>query len=186
MEHLSQSPVPLLIRHRAHLPLGKALDFACGYGRNAFFLASNGYMVDGFERNEAAVSYCNEKAKKEEFSFTAHCADLEKETPFSQETYDLLTCFYYLDRNILPIIKKALKMGGVIVYETFLIDQHRQFGKPARAAFCWEHNELLHCFSDFRILFYHEGMIDENGDTVEATRGTEGTWVAQLIAQRMH
>ncbi len=185
MKHTSQNPAPLLVKHLARLPQGKALDFACGYGRNASFLASKGYAVKGFDRNEAAVAFCNEKAQKEALPFTAHYADLEKETPFTDKTFELVTCFYYLDRNIITSLKQALKIGGVIVYETFLIDQHRQFGKPSRRAFCWEHNELLRTFSDFRVLFYREGMIDEKGNTVQVLSDAGGTWVAQLIAERM-
>ncbi len=182
MEHRSQSPAPLLLRFLPRLPKGKALDFASGYGRNAFFLASNGYAVEGFDRNDAAIAFCNEKARKEGHSFTAHFTDLEKEVPSKEETYDVATCFYYLDRKIISKLKQSLKIGGMIVYETFLIDQHRQYGKPSRTEFCWEYNELLHHFSDFRILFYHEGMIppeDEN------TPSENGTWVAQLIAERL-
>ncbi|HZR45680.1 MAG TPA: hypothetical protein VFA47_03165, partial [Candidatus Manganitrophaceae bacterium] len=88
----------------------------------------------------------------------------------SEGAYDLVTCFYYLDRNLMPQIRKAVGPGGMIVYETFLIDQHRQFGKPSRPEFCWEHNELLQQFPDFRILFYFEGFKDR--------------WIAQLIAER--
>lgn len=185
MEHPSQTPAPLLLKYLHALPKGRALDFACGYGRNAFFLASKGWTVTGFDRDEAAVTFCNEKAKKEDLNFSARCADLEKEIPFSDTSFDLLACFYYLDRNIIPDLKRALKIGGAIVYETFLIDQHLQFGKPSRRAFCWDHDELLRQFSDFRILFYHEGMIDAKGRPVEALPDADGTWVAQLIAQRM-
>lgn len=78
------------------------------------------------------------------------------------------------------MLKKILQPGGAIVYETFLIDQHRQFGRPSRVQFCWDHNELLASFKDFRILFYHEGMILPQGEG----RSGEGTWVAQLIAER--
>lgn len=182
MEHGSQSPAPLLVQFLPRLPKNKALDFASGYGRNAFFLASNGYEVEGFDRNEAAIAFCNEKAAKEGLSFSARLSDLEKESPFKVETYDVTMCFYYLDRNIISTLKQSLKIGGVVIYETFLIDQHRQYGKPSRREFCWEHNELLHHFSDFRILFYHEGRVfpdDEN------SRNENGTWVAQLIAERL-
>jgi len=185
MEHSHQNPAPLLVKHLPHLPTGKALDFACGFGRNAFLLAKNGYAVEGFDRNEAAVAFCNDKAKKEDLPFSARCADLENKRPFSDTCFDLVTCFYYLDRNIIPTLKSALKIGGVLVYETFLIDQHLQFGKPSRSAFCWHHNELLRNFADFHILFYHEGMIDAEGKKMIASKHADGTWVAQLIAQRI-
>ncbi len=187
MDHPSQTPAPLLVQHLPLLSTGTALDFACGYGRNAFYLSSQGYTVEGFDRNETAVAFCNEKASKEGLPFTAHNTDLEKETPFSNDHYDLLTCFYYLDRQVIPTLKKSLKIGGVIVYETFLIDQHLQFGKPSRPEFCWQHNELLECFSDdFRILYYFEGMITAEGRIAQSGDALKnGTWVAQLIAKRL-
>ncbi len=186
MAHDSQTPAPLIMQHLPSNPTGTALDFACGYGRNAFYLASKGYAVDGFDRDETAVAFCNDKAKKEGLHFNAYCNDLEKETPFLNSHYDLLTCFYYLDRQAIAPMKKSLKTGGIIMYETFLIDQHLEFQKPSRSSFCWQHNELLKSFDDFRILYYFEGMVTSKGSLAktEAER-QEGTWVAQLIAQRL-
>jgi len=168
--HSSQAPSELLVNHIARFRKGKALDVATGYGRNALYLAGRGFQVEGVDRDEAAVAFCNAEAARRGLSFTAARVDLEKEPSFSEGAYDLVTCFYYLDRNLMPQIRKAVGPGGMIVYETFLIDQHRQFGKPSRPEFCWEHNELLQQFPDFRILFYFEGFKDR--------------WIAQLIAER--
>ena len=159
---------------------GKALDIATGYGRNALYLAEQGYRVEGMDRDESAVAFCNAEAARRALPFMATCTDLEKEVSFSKEAYDLVACFYYLDRKIMPQMKETVRKGGVVVYETFLIDQHRQFGKPSRAEFCWGHNELLRHFLDFRVLFYFEGRLPrEKGGAAEGDR-----WVAQLIAER--
>ncbi len=69
-------------------------------------------------------------------------------------------------------MKEALKPGGVLLYETFLIDQHLRTGHPQRREYCLEHNELLHLFSGLRVLFYHEGQ------------DAKGTYKASLVAQR--
>jgi 2-polyprenyl-3-methyl-5-hydroxy-6-metoxy-1,4-benzoquinol methylase len=169
--HRSQTPSELLVKHVARFPRGKALDVAVGYGRNALYLAEQGYQVEGVDLDEAAVAFCNAEGARRGLSFTAARVDLEKEPLFSEGGYDLVTCFYYLDRAIMPQIRKAVGPGGIVVYETFLIDQHRRFGKPSRPEFCWEHNELLRQFSDFRVLFYFEGFKDR--------------WIAQLIAERI-
>ncbi len=184
MEHISQIPAPLLVKQLPLLRKGKVLDVASGYGRNAFFLASNGFQVDGYDQDKAAVTFCNEKSRKEHLPFSAFCVDLETEIPFTDESYDLATCFYYLDRKLIPSIKKSLRIGGITIYETFLIDQHQQFGKPSRTDFCWKHNELIKNFSDFRIHFYNEGMIYPD-TTNSDQKSDEGRWVVQLIAERV-
>jgi SAM-dependent methyltransferase len=169
--HQSQTPSRLLVDHTPLLHEGKALDIATGYGRNAFYLAAQGYQVNGVDRDEAAVAFCNAEAGRRSLPFTAACVDIEKERSFSEDAYDLVTCFYYLDRKIMPQIRSAVKPEGIVVYETFLIDQQRLFGKPSRAEFCWGHNELLRHFLDFRVLFYFEGLKNDR-------------WIAQLIAKR--
>ncbi len=127
------------------------------------------------------MHFCNEKAASLKLSFTARCCDLETHIPFSRNEYALATCFYYLDRKIIPQIKTALQIGGMMVYETFLIDQHKRYGKPSRSAFCWNRNELLKNFLDFRVLYYYEGPIfpDPEKDPQSAR------WVAQIIAERL-
>jgi tellurite methyltransferase len=178
--HRSQTPSKLLVDRAPRFRKGTGLDIATGYGRNAFYLAELGYRMEGVDRDEAAIAFCNAEAGRRGLSFTATCVDLEREKVLSDEAYDLVTCFYYLDRKIMPQIKSAVNKGGIVVYETFLIDQHRQFGKPSRAEFCWDHNELLRHFLDFRVLFYFEGQMPQNqGGAAEADR-----WIVQLIAEK--
>jgi len=185
--HQSQTPAPLLINHLPHLPKGRALDIASGYGRNAFYLAAQGYEVEGMDIDEEAVRFCNAEALRRKLSFVAIQRDLEK-GPFVKEAgYALISCFYYLDRKIIPEMISGLRVGGVIVYETFLIDQHERLGKPSRKAFCWGHNELLQSFMRLRVLYYHEGMIFPAADIPDSLneRSKEGRWVAQLVAEKI-
>lgn len=174
--HRSQVPSALLVQHLSRLPKGKALDIATGFGRNGLYLAEQGYEVDGLDRDVEGIGFANAEAKRRSLSYTGTAVDLEKEKALSAAghpgRYDLLLCFYYLDRKLIPRMKEAVRIGGVVVYETFLIDQHERFGKPGRREFCWERNELLRSFLDFRILYYFEGLL-------------EGTWTAQLIAERV-
>jgi tellurite methyltransferase len=65
-----------------------------------------------------------------------------------------------------------LQKGGVIIYETFIIDQ-RQFGHPRNPDFLLDYNELLNYFRDFRCLRYREGIIEP------------GKAVASLVAQKV-
>jgi SAM-dependent methyltransferase len=168
--HRNQAPSSLLLENLSWLPKGKALDVAMGYGRNAFYLAANGYEVEGVDLSEEAVSFCREEAKRRGLPLDVHRVDLESHR-LKPGAYELIACFYYLDRNLFPQIQSALKKGGMLVYETFLIDQHTRYGKPTRVEFCLARNELLAAFSDLRVRLYQEGEI-------------EGTFIARLIAEK--
>jgi 2-polyprenyl-3-methyl-5-hydroxy-6-metoxy-1,4-benzoquinol methylase len=166
-----QDPAKLLVDFVGFLPKGKALDIAMGEGRNALYLASQGFEVEGLERNEEAIRTCLTTAKSCGLKLIARTVDLEQ-YHLNQSHYNLITCFYYLQRSLIPQIREALKPGGMVVYETFLIDNHLQFGHPKHREYCFEHNELLNFFRDFRVRFYHEGMVEGR------------TFAAQLIAQK--
>lgn len=164
-------PAKLLVDFAGILPRGKALDVAMGEGRHAIFLASHGFEVEGLDRNDEAVSSCLAEAKARGLRLTARALDLEN-TRLPAARFDLIVCFYYLQRDLIPQMKEALKPGGMVVYETFLIDNHLQFGHPKNRDYCFAHNELLGCFRDFRVLFYHEGPIEDR------------TIAAQIVAQK--
>lgn len=170
-KHPSQAPSALLTDHLARFRKGKALEVACGFGRNALYLAAQGFEVVGLDRDPEAVAFCKAEAEKRGLSFTVRAVDLEQPNPLPGGTYALVACFYYLDRNLIPDMKRAIRPGGHLVYETFLIDQHERLGKPGRKEFCWGHNELLRLFLDFRILYYFEGL-------------QEDRWIVQLIAEK--
>lgn len=167
-------PSQLLVEYLPLLPRGKALDVAMGKGRNALFLASHGFEVVGLERDEEAIHACLTEAKRLGVHLDARHADLEdmNSCRIEKSAYDVVICFYYLQRSLIPHIKEALKPGGVLLYETFLIDQHVKTGQPQHREYCLEHNELLRFFSGLRVLFYHEGQ------------DAKGTYKASLLAQR--
>src|SRR5579863_14048 len=168
--HHSEMPSKLLVDQLQGLPRGRALDLATGYGRNALYLASQGYAVEGAELSEGAVLSCRQEATRRGLSVDIQQVDLERHR-LKRDAYDLITCFYYLDRNLFPQIEAALKSGGMIVYETFLIDQRERYGIPGRIEFCLRHNELLSAFYNLRVRFYREGEV-------------EGAFIAQLIAEK--
>jgi len=167
-------PSQLLVEYLPLLPRGKALDVAMGKGRNALFLASHGFEVIGLERDEEAIHACMTEARRLGVRVDARQADLE-DMDFcwiEKSAYDVVICFYYLQRSLIPHIDEALKPGGVLLYETFLIDQHLRTGHPQRREYCLRHNELLRLFPGLRVLFYHEGQ------------DAKGTYKASLVAQR--
>lgn len=155
-------PSPFLHATANMIPKGKVLDVAAGEGRHALYMASQGYEVIGLDRDENALAALTRTAQDHGLSnLSTRTVDLEQrpESPPSlgDQEYDGILVFFYLFRPLFPSILQALKPGGVLIYETFLIDNHVRFHHPRRKEFCLEHNELLHLTKPLRVLHYAEG-----------------------------
>ena len=159
MLHIDENePSAFLIENLDLLPKeGKVLDVAMGAGRNAVCLAQRGYVVDGIDISQEAIEAALELAQREGVSINTETADLESGYHLPQDTYDVIICFNYLHRPLTGQIKNALRSGGIVIYETFIVDQ-AQFGRPRNPDHLLKHNELLDMFGDFRCLHYHEGI----------------------------
>jgi hypothetical protein len=68
--------------------------------------------------------------------------------------------FRYLHRPLIPDIKKAVKQGGIVVYETYTVNQ-TQFGRPRNPAFLLKPGELRDWFSEWEIIHYFEGLQED-------------------------
>ena len=149
------------------IPSGKALDVATGKGRHAQFLAERGFAVEAIDISEVALEQARRRADEKGLSISFRQADLDR-CDLPEAEYDVILNFNFLQRSLIPKMKKALKLGGYIVFETYLIDQ-RVFGHPKNPAYLLGHNELLELFRDLRILYYREGRFTEEGrDTYRA------------------
>jgi SAM-dependent methyltransferase len=129
---------------------GKALDIAAGLGRNALFLAQNGFTVDAVDISDVAI----EKLKNLHPNINPIHADLKEYRP-PENTYDLIVNVNFLERSLFPYIKEALKEGGVLIFETFLE------GSPSKNTkdFLLRKNELLHSFLSLHVVFYQEKQV---------------------------
>jgi tellurite methyltransferase len=152
-------PAQFLVENIELLPRGRALDVAMGSGRNAIYLAKMGFEVEGVDTSREAIEEALARAREEGVSIQTRVEDLEKIPYIDEEAYDLVICFNYLQRSLMPQMKNWVKPGGMLVYETFIVDQVR-LGKPQNPDYFLRHNELLHTFRDFRVLRYREGIIE--------------------------
>ena len=141
---------------------GRALDIASGKGRNALFLADRGFDVRAIDISPVALEEGRRRAAEKNLAVTWQQADLEQ-IQLSEAAYDLVVNFNYLQRSLIPQIKTALRIGGYVIFETYLIDQPA-IGHPKNPAYLLEHNELLNFFRDFRVLCYREGQFFEAGE----------------------
>ena len=143
------------------LPKGRALDIATGKGRNAIFLAERGFQVVGIDISPVALEMARRSAQEKSLAIDWQEADLERiELP--KGYYDLVVNFNYLQRSLVTEIKKTLKPGGWVIFESYLIDQSK-IGHAIRRVYLLLHNELLDVFRDFRVLYYREGKFLQSG-----------------------
>jgi len=161
--HLNNEPADLLtdflwlFRDR---PLaGPVLDLACGNCRNGIEVARLEQAVHCCDISEEALSQARAMAERYGVSVEILRMDLEHGEPaiLSQDTYGAVLVFRYLHRPLFPLIRKALKPGGVLIYETFTTDQAR-FGKPRNPDFLLKKGELRDAFRDWEVLHDFEGL----------------------------
>ncbi len=166
---------PFLKRHIVTLRKGKALDLAAGEGRNAVFLARHGFDVEAIDISELGLRKAQRLAKKMGVKVHTLLADLDT-YQIQKGQYDLISNFYFLNRNLVPKIKRGLKKGGMVIFETYLLE-HRKLrtGGPKDPRYFLRPNELLQLFKEFRILIYREGIFEEGGKRKA---------IASLIAQK--
>jgi len=167
---------PFLRRNIGLFPKGKALDIAAGEGRNAVFLAQHGFDVDAVDISERGLKKAKKLAKKMGVKIHTLLVDLDS-YQIERERYDLIANFYYLNRRFIPKIKKGLKKGGKVIFETYLLEQRTLgTGGPKHSKYYLKHNELLKLFEGLRILLYREGIFKEGGRKKA---------VASLIAEKI-
>jgi tellurite methyltransferase len=164
-----RDPIPFLKDHVDLLPKGAALDLAMGEGRNGVFLATKGFQVTGVDISEAGFKKARALAAEKGVTLTAVVADLEQYN-IPPNTFDVIICTYYLQRDLFPKIAAALKPDGIVLIETYTVD-HLRYRPTFNKAFLLERNELLTLLPGLRVLRYQE--VD-----------TGGTAFASILAQK--
>ena len=178
----AMSVAPFLRQQLGRLPKGRILDVAAGRGRQALYLLSHGMEVDALDRDAAALAALETSAQARRLTgLTTRMLDLEENPDqppgLGQECYDVIIVFFYLHRPLFPALIDALKPNGMLLYETFTIDNYFRRQHPRRWEFCLAHNELLRLTSALRVLHYDEG--DHDGG-----HGSGPSSTARLVAQK--
>lgn len=132
------------------------LDVASGAGRNAVWLARQGFRVTAVDRDAEALAILKHQAPEVE----VRVHDLEQGAwPYVEEHFDAIVVCRYLHRPLLSALASSLAAKGVLVYETFM-QGHEQYGRPSNPDFLLKSNELVDTFKPLlRIAAYEEGLL---------------------------
>ncbi|MBQ0759789.1 MAG: SAM-dependent methyltransferase [Zhongshania sp.] len=170
----------VLQTHLSLLPAqGRALDLACGLGRNAILLAQHGLQCDAMDISDVALARLASYANEHNLSINTLCTDIERDGIGDQQ-YDVIVVSYFLYRPLLNAINLALKLGGLLFYQTFVrsasaTNLNKAQTKLGNPDFYLAENELQAQFNDLEIRYYHETVPDQLSDTAA---------VAMLVASK--
>jgi tellurite methyltransferase len=115
-EDLETAPTPLLVETAKQLAPGRALDLACGTGRNSLWLAERGWSVTAVDGSPAAIEILRGRASERGIALATEVADLEKGEYLREPcSWDLVAACYYLQRNLFEPAKQAVAPGGIFV-----------------------------------------------------------------------
>jgi tellurite methyltransferase len=150
-EEIDAEPARLLVDAVSALkpaaPL-RALDLACGAGRNALWLAARGWEVVAIDGAAEAIRIVHEHDP----AMDARVMDLETNAPlpFDDESFDLVAILYYLHRPLFAEAKRLVRRGGMIVCAVKM-----------RGTYRVAPGELAQHFEDCEVLRLREGEIAE-------------------------
>jgi SAM-dependent methyltransferase len=122
------------------LPRGLALDIAAGSGRHSLLLARAGFKVVAIDYAEAGLRALQTIARAESLPIWPLAADLST-FPLPRNRFDAILNVNFLDRALVPRLIGALRPGGALLFDTFLIDQAAT-GHPRNPDFMLKHYEL--------------------------------------------
>ena len=163
----SKPPEPFFLEMLTRLPNGLALDIASGNGRHSFVMARAGIRVIAVDKSFAAANELRRAAVAQKLPVSPVVADMD-DFPLGKQRFEAIVNINYLDRALFPKLIEALKPGGVLIADTFLVEQ-AAIGHPRTPAFLLQHGELRELIRGLDVEVSREGLV-EYPDGVRAWR----------------
>jgi tellurite methyltransferase len=170
-------PTALLAEWLPRLSRGRALDVACGAGRNALFLAANGFSVSALDISGVGLERGRRAAAERGLDIEWRYADLDEDpaSALPAGPFDLIVWVRYIQPTLMPHLLARLALGGTLLCQQHLTTQAEVAG-PTSAAFRLAPGELQRTATGLHVLHSYEGLIvDPDGRSVA---------LAELIGKR--
>lgn len=153
-------------------PSGRALDLACGSGRNALFLARLGYKVDAVDVSTEALAIGHARSA----GLPIRWLERDLDDGFEPDAdYDLIVNIRFVDLPLVATLIPALRPNGVLIVEQHLVTNEDVIG-PKNPAFRVAPGALTALAAPLAIERLEEGIV-EDPDGREAA-------LARLLARR--
>jgi SAM-dependent methyltransferase len=154
--HASTAPTRFVVAEVADLPPGAALDLACGAGRNAVWLAEQGWRVTAVDFSGVALRMARSLEAERRVAVEWVEADVLPWTP-PPRAYDLV-CVLYLQlpagerRTALARAATAVRPGGtLLVLGHDLLNLTDGWGGPTQADVLFTPDDVVAEIGDLRI-----------------------------------
>ena len=130
----------LVIRSASLVAPGRALDLACGTGRNAIYLSSIGWNIIAIDIDPRVVPPASAR-------LDVRIMDLEKmPLDFEDASFDLIAIIHYFQPSLFPVVRRLVRPGGIIVTSAKMTG--RFAAGPGELRGFFEGWELIHVFED--------------------------------------
>jgi len=151
---------------------GKALLPCEGEGRNAVFLAKNGFDVTAFDSSNEGKKKAFKLAKREGVNINYTICDFET-FKFQDEYFDVISLVYaHFSPNVREVyhqqLIKALKPGGTIIIEGFSKDnlllskKNPKIGGPQKIDLLYDESTLKNDFKSLNIIQLKQITVELN------------------------
>ncbi len=170
------SPSEILKKWLPLCPQGRALDIACGAGRNARFLRENGYETIGLDISNVAIEDARslDRTANRKVEYLVH--DLDNGIP-ELGKFDLVIMVRFLDWKVVSSIESHLQVSGCALFEQHLkYDNDESLAGPRSNRFRVDSGELQAHISHMEILREFEGLITDSDGRKSA--------VVQVLVQK--
>jgi len=167
------NPVTLVEDWLPEIPIGKALDVACGAGRNALFLAQAGFRVDAIDISPLGLDKAQHSAAQQglEINWIEH--DFDRSVDFDTD-YDLILVMWYVNLALITRVCDCLAPGGYILCQEHLVTNEDVIG-PTSTDYRVVPGALRAAVSGLELLFYDE--------SIETSPADERVASARLVAR---
>jgi SAM-dependent methyltransferase len=139
----------------------RVLDLASGPGRHALAAAERGADVVAVDADSDSLSVLEREAQRRRLAIKCLHMDL-RTSEIAAASFDVVLLFDYLDRARFPDFLRAVRPGGCLLAETFLVSQRQQGWGPESDEHLLQPGELLRLVSPFEVFLSREviEMID--------------------------
>ena len=156
---------------------GTALDLGTGQGRNAVFLARQGWDVTGLDISQVGLDAAKENAAKAGVRIQTVKADYSS-FEFGVEQWDLIVMEFawapVSEPEFVAKVEQSLRPGGIVLFEHFINTSKNSYAPMIRAL---EPGALKDYFPGLEILSYEEQ--DHKADW-----GGPGSRVVRMLARK--
>jgi SAM-dependent methyltransferase len=161
-----------LQKHIHAAPRGSALDLACGSGRNALYMARQGFVVDAIDISDVGLARAQQQAALEHLQVTWFCQDLLDSPLLPNAPYQLIILFRFVAPELLQQLPQHLAPGGMLLVEEHMHipveAQHLDISGPGSNRFRVAPGALAAALAGLELGVCEEGLVSEPDDSLAA------------------